>query len=241
MPAALSRLPHALLVALLCALSLACYGAALEVTPISHELTPQQRALGMTLTNNGTAAVTVQVRAFAWSQQADGQEQLTPAPDVMLSPAIFRIEAGRSQIVRALISSPPPPAHEASYRLLIDEIPEAQIGDALRFALRLSVPVFRVPIGASPAALRWRLEPGEGRLVAENGGGRRERIRELTLVSSLGRRLSPAGAGGMYLLAGHSRSWSIDAQALATRPGERWTLTASTDAGRIEVPLGADP
>lgn len=240
MPAALSRLPHALLAALLCALSLACYGAALEVTPISHELTPQQRALGMTLTNNGTAAVTVQVRAFAWSQQADGQEQLTPAPDVMLSPAIFRIEAGRSQIVRALISSPPP-VHEASYRLLIDEIPEAQASGALRFALRLSVPVFRVPGAAPPAALRWRLEPREGRLVADNGGGRRERIRELTLVSSLGRRLSPAGAGGMYLLAGHSRSWSIDAQALATRPGERWTLTASTDAGRIEVPLGADP
>jgi fimbrial chaperone protein len=212
--------------------------ATLEVSPVLHELPATQQAIRMSISNHGSAPATLQVRAFAWAQR-DGRESLTPAPEVILSPPMFRLEAGRSQIVRAMFPGMTP-ASEMSYRILIDELPEAGASEPLRFALRLSVPVFRLPPSPTAQALNWQLEADGRRLVATNSGGRRERIRELTLVAAGGESTQPASPWGMYLLAGHSRSWTVAPEA-ALKAGDRWTLTARTDAGRIEVPLVVAP
>jgi fimbrial chaperone protein len=237
---AIVELTRGLLAASLCSASAMCRAASFEVAPVVHELAPEQQALAMTLANRGTATATAQVRVFRWAQ-IDGKETLSPAPQVIVSPAIFELEPGQSQLVRALF--PPEPAdQERSYRFLIDEIPDANAVEPLRFALRLSVPVFRLPALPAAAALSWRLDTASRSLVATNAGGRRERIREIVLTAEAGgARIEPAGDGGLYLLAGQQRRWSVPALAAAPRPGERWTLTAQTDGGRIEVPLVAAP
>lgn len=230
---------RSLLLSALFAWTAPCPAAALEVTPVMHELAPARQALGMTVANRGAAVATVQVRAFAWTHDEEGREQLAAAPEVIVSPAIFNLDAGRVQTVRAMFAGSAA-GQARNYRLLIDEIPATTAGaEPVRFALRLSVPVFRLAAAPTPAALSWRLDGSNRRLVAVNTGTTRERISDLALVSANGVTTAPSSAWGLYLLGDHSRSWSVDPAVL--RPGDRWTLTALTDAGRIEVPLVVAP
>ena len=239
-PAAMQTFSRAVLLALLVAAGEPCAAAALEVMPVMHELPPARQALGMTVANRGAAAATVQVRAFAWTHDLEGQELLAPAPQVIVSPAIFNLESGRSQTVRALFVGAGATGEAANYRLLIDEIPDAAAAaEPVRFALRLSVPVFRLAATPTPAALTWRLDASLSKLVAVNAGSTRERIRNLALVSASDVRTQPSSPSGLYLLGGHSRQWAVDPTVL--KPGEQWTLTGLTDAGPIEVRLVASP
>ncbi|MES2959429.1 MAG: fimbria/pilus periplasmic chaperone [Pseudomonadota bacterium] len=234
----MSHLLRLLLIGALCVAGATCRGAALEVSPVRHDMAVGRQTLGMTVANRGAIATTVQVRAFNWTHDHEGRDTLTPATEVLVSPAIFSLEAGRSQTVRALFGDG---ATETSpnYRLLIDEIPATSAAEPVRFALRLSVPVFRQAAVPAPASLSWRLEGRRAKLVAVNAGATHERLRDLQLVSAQGAAARPTSPWGPYLLGGHSRHWSVDAGVL--NPGDRWTLTALTDVGRIEVPLVVAP
>lgn len=234
----MARLLPSMIAAALCAVATACWAGALEVTPVVHELAAGRQALGMTVANRGNAAATVQVRAFSWTHDEEGREQLEPATEVIVSPAIFSIEAGRTQTVRALFGGRTG-AGSRHYRLLIDEIPAPTSAEPVRFALRLSVPVFRLADKPQPAALSWRLDAAGRKLVAINAGGTRERVRDLRLVSAGGVTTRPSSPGSLYLLDGHRRGWSVDPAVL--NAGDRWTLIAQTDAGQIEVPLVVEP
>ena len=231
---------------LLCLLAVVLTGATfdgaaavVEVAPVTHELAPGKAALSMTVSNRGDAAVTLQVRGFAWTQE-HGEDRLVPVTDVIVAPAIFTLAAGQAQVVRALVQAPPADA-ERTYRLLIDELPAAGSDAQVRMALRISVPVFVHAQARVPAQLEWRVEQGARTLVASNRGGSRERLREIVLIGPSGQRIEPLNPFGPYLLAGAQRRWSIGAAARTLKPGDPLLLTAITDAGRIEVPVVVAP
>jgi fimbrial chaperone protein len=235
----LSRVLVRLAAALLAAQPWAAGAGTLEVAPVTHELAAEARHLGLTVTNRGSLATTLQVRGFVWTQE-HGEDRLAPAPELLFSPAIVRIEPGKTQIVRAMFSDGSAP-HERSYRMLIDELPAAEAAEPVRFALRLSIPVFRQGRSPAPAQLRFELSPDGSSLLASNLGGRRERVRELALGAADGSRAVPVEATGPYLLPGARRSWRVSNGALGVAAGQPLILTALTDAGRIELPLGAAP
>ena len=208
--------------------------AALEVSPVVHEVPSSRSALAMSISNRSVAPVTVQVRAFEWSQ-VDGDEQLVPASAVLLSPPIFTLEPGRSQLVRALLpaAAPGATARERSWRLLVDEIPGARTDDApIRFALRLSIPVFHAAPQQAGAALDARRD--ESMLVLRNQGGRRARLRDIALVGANGERWLLPGPAFIDLLAGAQRRWAWPAAAGAA-PALK--IVAVGEAGAIEMPL----
>lgn len=224
--------------------SLACSAATLEVAPVMHELVPGRNSLSMTVANRGALAVTVQVRGFVWRQD-EREEQLDPADDVLLSPPIFTLGPGRSQTVRALFAPQPDARVERSYRLLIDEIPGAEpAAEPVRFALRLSVPVFRLAEPRGTPRVLWELHADGQQLVARNEGGTRDRLREVSLLLPSGERIEPAAPATAYVLTGARRVWSIGGTPASRRPlraGDTVTLTAQTDAGRVELPLVVAP
>lgn len=230
-----------IVVALCAAASIQSVAAAtLEVAPVVHELAPGRTSLAATVTNRGTSTVTLQVRGFAWSQH-DGEDRLTSAPELMVAPAIFELPAGRSQVVRAAVRVQPAQV-EQSYRLIVDELPSAEgVHDQVRMALRISMPVFILPIAPSAARIEWRVEPQTHSLVATNLGGSRERVRDLVVVGRDGQRVQAATPSGPYLLAGAERRWSLAELGGSLKSGDSISLTALTDAGRIEVPHVAVP
>jgi fimbrial chaperone protein len=194
----------------------AARASGLQVAPISLEFAPGSQAEAVWLTNTGDAPIRAQVRVLRWTQ-ADGEEVLTPSPDLRPSPAIVEIAPGKQQLVRIVRPVVEKASQEVAYRLLIDELPGAQTESAagLQFLLRYSVPVFLLPANVKPEDARPIVSArviGEGadaKLEVVNRGTKRARLSQLATVDVAGEKqmLVPGLLG--YVLAGQQMQWPI--------------------------------
>jgi fimbrial chaperone protein len=212
----------------------AASGQSLSVVPVNIFLSPGQKATSLTVTNQGTSETAIQIRAYDWSQK-NGEDQLTASKDVVLSPPLTKIAPGASQVVR-LILRQTPEYSEATYRILIDQIPPPAEPGVVHMVLRLSIPIFaRPPIRSFPD-VQFHLERVSGQLdlVAINAGNQHEAIREIVLTAQDGRKLKPESNASPYILAGATRRWHVAAQDSAPLTSETLQLTAKADAGAID-------
>ena len=206
----------------------------LTVLPVNIWLPPGQRATTLTVTNGGTSETSIQIRAYGWNQQA-GDDQLAISDAVVVSPPIATIAPGATQVVR-LILRQPQQGREATYRILVDQIPPPAETGVVHIVLRLSIPIFALPITRVAPHLQFHIErDGElTYLVAANDGGRHETIRNVVLWTSDGRQMSTKSNASPYILAGATRRWPIDAQGASLLPNETLRMTAHEDAGAVE-------
>ena len=116
---------------------------ALSVLPVNIFFSPGQKASSLIVTNAGTTETAIQIRAFAWAQ-TDGTDQLTDTDAVVLSPPIATIAPGASQVIR-LILRQLPQGREATYRILVDQIPPPAEPGIVHMVLRMSIPIFAEP------------------------------------------------------------------------------------------------
>jgi fimbrial chaperone protein len=221
---------------------LAARAQALAVLPVNILLSPGQRATTLTVTNQGTSGTAIQIRAYAWSQK-DGNDELTASDAVVVSPPLASIAAGATQVVR-LILRQPPRGSEATYRILIDQIPPPAEPGIVHVVLRLSIPIFAQPMTRAVPHVQFHIEndAGQSYVVGINDGLRHEVVRDIVLSTNDGRKLK-ADSASPYILAGATRRWHIttqDSQPLANAPLQ---LTAHGDAGAIEqqVPVVVKP
>jgi fimbrial chaperone protein len=210
------------------------HAASLEFTPTRVEIGPGQTATTIELQNRGATAA-VQVRPYAWTQRGDADE-LTPTAEIVVSPPIFTVPEGDTQVVRLLLRATSGNS-ERAYRLIFDELPRIGPGQQIILALRTSVPVFAVPSGGTtPEHLRWTAERGTGGpvLTVQNTGGRAVRVRTVS-VDLPGDKKSTATSMGKdpNVLPGATRHWlSRDWSGLA--PGSVLTLHVATSDGPRE-------
>jgi fimbrial chaperone protein len=218
-------------------LLLACVAAsaqALSVVPVNVFFPPGQKATSLTVSNQGTSETAIQIRAYVWSQKGN-LDPLTASEDVVVSPPIARIAQGATQVVR-LILRQSPQDREATYRILIDQIPPPAEPGVVHMVLRLSIPIFaKPPIRAFPD-LQFHLERDAGGidLVAFNAGLIHEAVRDIALTTSDGRKLKPDSGISPYVLSGATRRWHIAAQDSLPLTSETLQLTARSDAGAID-------
>ena len=167
--------------------------ASIEVSPVMVELAPGRMSATMTVTNRSNGASAVQMRAFHWTQTPT-DDALAATDDMIVSPPIFQLGAGEQQIVRVLLRKPPGAA-EATYRLLLDELPTGQEAGQIQFAL------------ACAPVLAWRIVEGEGgaELCVLNRGDRHDRIDRLEVQLPNGRLIRAIPVNNAYVLAGIER------------------------------------
>lgn len=224
-------------------LSGAASAQSLTVLPVNIQMPPGAMATTMTVINNGTAETNVQIRALAWSQP-NGADDLTASDDVLASPPIVTIPAGGTQVVR-LILRRPPQAREATYRILLDQIPAAAAPGTVRIALRLSIPVFAAPATRVVPRVQYHVESGGGQsfLIASNQGGRHDVLHDITLATTDGHRLITGGMVSPYILAGTTRRWPITADRRLPPVGGTLQLTARATMGPVteRVPVRGRP
>jgi len=216
--------------------SLAAEAQALSVLPVNIFLQPGQSATTLTVTNQGTTRTSVQIRAYAWSQQ-DGDEQLTPSDAVVISPPIASIAPGANQVVRIIVRpSGSGTGREATYRILVDQIPPPAEPGIVHVVLRLSIPIFSEPLTRAVPNVQFHVEMNAGQifLVATNSGLRHDVVRDIELSTNDGRKLAAVPGASPYILAGASRRWSIAAQSPLPLPSETLRLTGHSDSGAIE-------
>ena len=100
----------------------ACAGS-FSISPLRAVLSASAQTGSLTLRNQEATPVVVQAEVMLW-QQADGQDQLTPSRDVLVSPAVFTLPGNGSQLVRVALRRPADPQRELSYRLILTEVPQ---------------------------------------------------------------------------------------------------------------------
>lgn len=198
------------LAATLAATVSASWAGSFSVSPVRIYMKPRDRAVAITLTNEGDSAVALQADVFVWSQTAEGTDQLELSEDLILSPPIIKLEAGAKQVVRLALLRAADAVRQLTYRLIVREVPEItnpkQEGIQLPIALALSMPVFITP----PPARRdvtcelVRGEAGAPAVSCANTGTAYAQVREVRLQrqdQTLAR-----FEGGAYLLPGARRT-----------------------------------
>ncbi|UHQ23321.1 molecular chaperone [Lysobacter sp. 5GHs7-4] len=199
--------------------------ASLQVAPTTIALSPEQTAEGLTLSNTGAQPLHAQLRVFRWTQR-DGVDRLDATTDLVLSPPMLELAPGARQLVRVVRSAAPPSDREASYRVIVDELPiEAQDSSRtrLRLALRYSIPVFLLPSATVTAAtptgaiLQVRLSDDAGARYVEigNTGDAHAQLADLSFVGRDGRRVAIAPGLSGYVLPGQRMRWRLPAALVA--------------------------
>ena len=129
--------------AVLLAAHVASRAGTLQVEPVLIDVTAPGAASTVTLRNEGTAPINVQIRLFRWSQ-ADGKENLEPTDDVVASPPAVTLAPKANYVARIVRVTKRPISGEESYRVLIDQIPAPtqHQGHSVNLMVRYSIPVF---------------------------------------------------------------------------------------------------
>jgi fimbrial chaperone protein len=210
----------------------------LTVLPVTIQMAPGQMATTLTVINQSDSETSFQARAFGWSQPGAGNDELAATNDVLASPPLATVAAGATQVVRVVLRKPPQ-GKEASYRILLDQIPPPATPGTVRIALRLSIPILAAPATRSAPHVQWRVEGAH--LVAVNDGNQHETVRDIALATAGGSALKVETSVSPYILAGATRRWRILPQ--SPTPGVTLRLTAHADSGAIDqpVPVGAGP
>lgn len=211
----------------------------LQAGPTLVELAPGTVAGRLILSNTGDAPVAAQVRAYVWSQ-VDGDDRLSPASDLALSPAIVKIAPGASQIVRVVRQGPPPTGKDLTYRVVVDQLPlpEDEESSGLNLRMRYVVPVYARSAKASAPQLACSLSGQH--LVCDNAGGQAAQFGASRLIDGHGKVavLSPGLLG--YVLPGARRQWQLQAQSLSNLTAEL-RLETQLNGQAAAVPVSRGP
>ncbi|HWT12539.1 MAG TPA: fimbria/pilus periplasmic chaperone [Allosphingosinicella sp.] len=180
----------------------------LQVNPVLVEINAGRRTATVTVRNEESTPVTIRAYPMAW-QQADGEDRYEESSAVIVSPPIFTIPPGGSQLVRVGLRARS--AEPQAYRLIIEEVPEASPGGGIRVALRLNLPFYSMIPPGSASDLAWsaaRQSDGEWTLEAVNSGSGYVRLDAAAAQSATGIAFEDQLHFGT-VLPGATRRWRI--------------------------------
>ena len=220
------------------------WAASLQVSPVTVEVAAPGAATALKLRNEGTTPLNAQIRVFRWTQ-VNGEDKLEPTNDVVASPPLAKLAPKVDYTVRLVRVSKTPVSKEETYRLFVDELPDAanQRNRAVNLLLRYSIPVFFYPAAGNPPSLAWSVEQSGGKLavVVKNSGDRHLRISNLKLRDDKGGTVSFGNGLSGYVLGGSSRRWDVasgkgslsaGSPIAVSAEGERGPINASAQPGR---------
>jgi len=121
----------------------------LAVAPVTVKMDAATEFAAIEVSNRGDQATGIEVEMVR-VQWVDGKEQYEATPDFVVSPAAFRLAAGKGRMVRFHHAGPRQDT-EGFYRLFIRQLPEALPGNQINMVFNLGVPVFIAPLTARPA------------------------------------------------------------------------------------------
>jgi fimbrial chaperone protein len=137
---------------------------------------------------------------------------LVPSEDLILAPPIIKLGPKARQVVRLARLAPPDASRQLTYRLIVRELPEANLskGITVPVALALSMPVFITPPNAKArTACEAAREQGTLVVFCANSGNAYSQVREV-VVKQAGETVARF-EGGAYILPGARRRLSLAA------------------------------
>ncbi|HYJ30028.1 MAG TPA: fimbria/pilus periplasmic chaperone [Allosphingosinicella sp.] len=143
----------------------AAVAGSLQVDPIRLDINAGRRTATVRVTNQEQVPVAIRAYALTWTQ-VDGEDRYEETPAVIVSPPIFTIPAGATQLVRVGLRNRS--GDPRAYRLMIEEVPQASPAGGIQVALRLNLPLFVSIAPGTAAELGWSAARGaDGRWTVE--------------------------------------------------------------------------
>jgi fimbrial chaperone protein len=128
---------------------------------------------------------------------------------VIVSPPIFTIPAGGTQLIRVGLRTAS--ADPRAYRLIVEEVPQALPGGGIQVALRLNLPLFAMMNAGTPAELSWgatRAADGRWTVEASNRGPNYVRVEPAAAEAATGIDFDNSTNLGV-VLPGSRRRWIV--------------------------------
>jgi fimbrial chaperone protein len=201
--------------ALLLGVSSFASAATFSVNPTQIMLSAKTSSTLLTLSNESDEPIRFQLTAFAWTQSAAGEIELTGTKDVVFFPALLTLGPKEQRRIR-VGATVPVAAAERTYRIFVEELPPLQApgaGAAVRVLTKMGVPIFLRPVKETATATLNDLGLRAGTLhftVANTGTV--HFVPEQIKVRAIGRdgaAVTERDVAGWYILAAGRREFDI--------------------------------
>ncbi len=184
-----------------------------SVTPVHIYMSPKDRAVAVTITNESDEPLVMQADLYQWKQKPDGQEDLVLTEDLFLAPPIIKLAPRARQVVRLARVSRAMPTAQLTYRLIVREVPEARPSNKnleIQIALAFSLPVFITPTDAKSklACSVERIAADTVKANCTNSGNAHSRSTAVQLNNSAGEKMAIDDVGA-YILPGITRGFEL--------------------------------
>lgn len=167
--------------------------ADVSIMPVNIRLDRQTDRATVQVQNNGNEPVMMQAEAIAWTREG-GVDVDAATQELIVNPPLFTIQPGQTQILRVGLRRAPDLQQEATYRMVLREVPTSRADDSTRVtgAVRVLV-ALRVPVYVAPNQVRraeqWeatRAANGETVATVANTGNVHVKVSELRITSPSG-------------------------------------------------------
>lgn len=214
----------------------AALGSAFSISPLRIEITQSGDTALFQVRNQSNSEMALQARTFAWSQP-EGADHYEQSADFAISPSISKIKPGQVQNFRVVKLAKTPEGVEATYRVVIDQLPSQPDGaDTGAFTrLRLTVPLFIGSEKVSASKLNWTAEPSI--VAAANEGARTAKIMRASLVLADGSSFQLGNGGSRYVLPHAKISWPVPGELGCIKPGA--TISGIIDKKPFRAPIAS--
>jgi fimbrial chaperone protein len=205
-----------------------------RVSPVRLELGRNAKSGVVTVFNESDEPLQVQIRAFEWTQDAEGRDRYTKTEDLLFFPRMMIFAEKEERILRAGIRVPAA-KKEKAYRLYLEEIPGPRKDEGVNvaIAIRIGVPVFVKPLKEEPKGEIGMMGMAKGVLTipVRNAGNVHFIIRSTTVTgeNAKGEKVFSRDIGGWYLLADASRLYATEIPEDVCRDLVKIEVEAKTD------------
>ena len=207
-----------------------------RVTPIKVVFDRNQKSDIVTVSNEGSENIRMQVNAMEWTQDGEGKDLYSATDDLIFFPKILQLEKNEKRIIRLGIKVPAKEA-EKTYRLFIREIPgqkedegkEVRVAIAIRFGL----PVFVSPMKEEVKGEVEKAELLEGKLNLriKNPGNTHFTVRNIKArgAGKSGEETFLMETAGWYILHDTSKAYTMEIPPGTCKKTEIITIETITD------------
>lgn len=219
-------------------LAIPAHAGVFTVTPVRIYMSMKEKAIAVTITNEGDEELVMQADVYEWRQKTDGTDDLTLTEDMLLSPPIIKVPGKSRQVIRLARLRPADPERQLTYRMIVREVPEARPSkDKIQLQLALA---FSMPVFITPPAAKHKLDCAIERVAAnsvnvlcENKGNAYAQPLEFSLSDETGKTLA-AHNQAAYILPTVKRSFNIKSDKKPI-PGGKAKLSIKLDDGSKQI------
>ena len=222
-----------------------------NVKPIRLYLSKDSTSAILTLQNQDTVPLRLQITGLTWSNDRNGQPVLKPTDDLIVFPVLITLNALETRNIRVGFAGAPAADREGAYRIMLDELPslESQLARAhapgVQVRTRITVPIFFTPANIVQKLQidRAGIRKGFAEVTLTNAGNVHAiaQTAKFTGESSAGTKLFSTSVSGWYVLAGESREFRVPIPKSQCARLKTVTVTVSTDAGIFTRNVVATP